>query len=265
MAGPRLRTVRKQRDWSVVVVCALSLSICLQCVAAAIWSPLCQVTPASVQVNVSSHYRRLEILALIERDLPISIARVPSDRWRKAIGAIPWVRDVTIKVIPPKTVGIHVTDRIGYAKVQGAQGDFVVVDSGLVPFNLVQAADQNLPVIKLLQYGDLSTFEPGRRLLSESRLQVVSTIREWLNRNPAITDSIIIMRNDSTRLVLSHSATDVLLGSSRRLSEKLATLGILIANDPEIVKSRKYLKINLYSDEFPALVKRTDAVNNVNL
>lgn len=263
--GPRLRTVKKQREWSFLVVCILSFCICVQCVAAALWSPLCRVTPESVQINVSPQYTREEVLALIERDLPISIARVPINRWRKAIGAIPFVKDVKIKLIPPKTVDIHLMDRNGYAKVQGSQGGLVVVDSGFVPFSLAQHEDKTFPVVKLLQYGDLSTFEPGRRLLSESRLQVVSTIREWLNRNTAITDSIIIMRNDNTRIVLSHSGTDVLLGSSRRLSEKLATLGILIANDPEIVKSSKYLKINLYSDEFPALVKRTDAVNNVNL
>ena len=87
----------------------------------------------------------------------------------------------------------------------------------------------------------------------------VQTITKWLSEHPEIAASSINIQNNHLAFVISKSNVNVLLGTPRRLIEKLDSLQILVEKRPDLLTSRKYSAVNLFSDEYPALVVRSES------
>jgi hypothetical protein len=132
-----------------------------------------------------------------------------------------------------------------------------VLDGELVPFRNATAEDEGLP--KLVLQSEDANPEFGVCVTDAAQVMGVQTITKWLSEHPEIAASSINIQNNHLAFVISKSNVNVLLGTPRRLIEKLDSLQILVEKRPDILTSRKYSAVNLFSDEYPALVVRSES------
>jgi len=132
-----------------------------------------------------------------------------------------------------------------------------VLDSDLVPFRTVEPTDDSLPTL-VFQSSEVKP-ELGVSITDASQINGVKTIMKWLNEHSDISVAALNIQNQHLSFVMKPSNVTVLLGTPRRLDEKLDSLEILIVKRPDLLSSRKYAAVNLFSDEYPALVIRSSS------
>jgi hypothetical protein len=126
-----------------------------------------------------------------------------------------------------------------------------------VPFRSAQPTDVSLPSL-VLQSGEVKP-ELGVSISDTAHVNGVKTIMKWLNEHSDISVASLNIQNQHLSFVMKPSNVTVLLGTPRRLDEKLDSLEILIEKRPDLLSSRKYAAVNLFSDEYPALVIRSNS------
>jgi len=259
LSAARLRSKKRTKDMSKSVVACLVLLLAGQVVAALYMSPMFAVTSSTVSVKASPLCTESEIRSLIQADLPRSVMRLPIARWSDALGNLPVVKSVTITTGFPNRLNIVVKDR--QPQLVSDLGDIgrCALDSELVPFRLAGDGDNKLPNLQL--QSDITN--PGFGISVADKVQVagIQTILKWLGEHPDVTASSLNIQNKHVSFVIQSSNVNVLLGTPRRLREKLDSLEILIEKRPDLLTSHKYSAVNLFSDEYPALVTRSNPVD----
>ena len=256
-SASKLRTKKRSRDMSRTVVAGLVALLIIQMVAALYLSPMFSVTPNSVTIRSSPLCSEAQIRSLIQPDLPRSIVRLPVARWKDAICNIPVVKSTVIKSVFPNRVVVELRDRhpvmVSDLGILGS----CVLDSDLVPFRTVEPTDDSLPTL-VFQSSEVKP-ELGVSITDASQINGVKTIMKWLNEHSDISVAALNIQNQHLSFVMKPSNVTVLLGTPRRLDEKLDSLEILIVKRPDLLSSRKYAAVNLFSDEYPALVIRSSS------
>ena len=255
----RLRTKKRTSDVSKSVVTCLVILLVAQATAALYFSPIFAVSSATFSVHASPLCTESEIRNLIQPDLPRSIMRLPASRWSDALGNIPVVKSAVITTSFPNRLNIVVKDRQPRL-VSDLDGlGPIVLDAELVPFRSVVDGDDGLPNL-ILQSG-LPNPVMGVCVAEKAQVAGIQTIMKWLAGHPNVGVASLNIQNKHLAFVIKPSNVNVLLGTPRRLQEKLDSLEILIEKRPEILTSRKYSAVNLFSDEYPALVTRSNSVD----
>ena len=257
LSAARLRTKKRGRDLSKSVVAGLITLLLVQGAAALYLSPVFAVSSESLSVTASPLCTESEIRNLIQPELPKSIMRLPTSRWSDALGNIPAVKSAQISIGFPNKLNVVVVDR--QARLVSDLGSLgnCVLDGELVPFRNATAEDEVLP--KLVLQSEDANPEFGVCVTDAAQVMGVQTITKWLSEHPEIAASSINVQNNHLAFVISKSNVNVLLGTPRRLIEKLDSLQILVEKRPDLLTSRKYSAVNLFSDEYPALVVRSES------
>ena len=257
LSAARLRTKKRGRDLSKSVVAGLITLLLVQGAAALYLSPVFAVSSESLSVTASPLCTESEIRNLIQPELPKSIMRLPTSRWSDALGNIPAVKSAQISIGFPNKLNVVVVDR--QARLVSDLGSLgnCVLDGELVPFRNATAEDEGLP--KLVLQSEDTNPEFGVCVTDAAQVMGVQTITKWLSEHPEIAASSINVQNNHLAFVISKSNVNVLLGTPRRLIEKLDSLQILVEKRPDLLTSRKYSAVNLFSDEYPALVVRSES------
>ena len=257
LSAARLRTKKRGRDLSKSVVAGLITLLLVQGAAALYLSPVFAVSSESLSVTASPLCTESEIRNLIQPELPKSIMRLSTSRWSDALGNIPAVKSAQISIGFPNKLNVVVVDR--QARLVSDLGSLgkCVLDGELVPFRNATAEDEGLPKL-VLQSEDVNP-EYGVCVTDAAQVMGVQTITKWLSEHPEIAASSINVQNNHLAFVISKSNVNVLLGTPRRLVEKLDSLQILVEKRPDLLTSRKYSAVNLFSDEYPALVVRSES------
>jgi hypothetical protein len=257
LSAARLRTKKRSRDLSKTVVAGLITLLLVQGASALYLSPLFAVSVESLDVKASPLCTESEIRNLIQPELPRSIMRLPTSRWSDALGNIPAVKSAKITISFPNKLNVIVVDR--QARLVSELGSLgkCVLDGDLVPFRTAVPADDLLPSLILQS----ENFKPDFGVCVADGAQVagVHTLTKWLNDHPDVSAASINIQNNHLAFVISKSNVNVLLGTPRRLREKLDSLAILVEKRPDLLTSRKYSAVNLFSDEYPALVIRSES------
>jgi hypothetical protein len=260
LSAGRLRPKKRTRDISKSVVGCLLLLLVGQVIAALYMSPIFAVTPSTVNVKASPLCTETEIRSLIQPDLPRSVIRLPIARWSDALRNLPVVKSATISTGFPNRLNIVVKDRQPQLVSDLGVLGRCILDADLVPFRLAGDADQKLP--KLVLQSDVADQEFGVCVADDdAQVAGIQTILKWLGEHPDVTASSLNIQNKHVAFVIQPSNVNVLLGTPRRLREKLDSLEILIEKRPDLVTSHKYSAVNLFSDEYPALVSRSNPVD----
>lgn len=254
----KLRTKKRSRDVSRTVVAGLVVVMIVQAVAALYLSPIFAVTHDSVTVKASPLCTESQIRSFIQPDLPRSILRLPVARWTDAICNLPVVKSAKITTSFPNRIFVEVKDRQPLLVSDLGMLGSCVLDSDLVPFRLAEPTDVTLPSL-VVQSGEVKP-ELGMSISDTAHVTGVKTIMKWLNHHRDISVASLNIQNQHLSFTLKPSNVTVLLGTPRRLDEKLDSLEILIEKRPELLSSRKYAAVNLFSDEYPALVLRSNSV-----
>ena len=254
----KLRTKKRSRDVSRTVVAGLVVVMIVQAVAALYLSPIFAVTHDSVTVKASPLCTESQIRSFIQPDLPRSILRLPAARWTDAICNLPVVKSAKITTSFPNRIFVEVKDRQPLLVSDLGMLGSCVLDSDLVPFRLAEPTDVTLPSL-VVQSGEVKP-ELGMSISDTAHVTGVKTIMKWLNHHRDISVASLNIQNQHLSFTLKPSNVTVLLGTPRRLDEKLDSLEILIEKRPELLSSRKYAAVNLFSDEYPALVLRSNSV-----
>lgn len=254
----KLRTKKRSRDVSRTVVAGLVAVMIVQAVAALYLSPIFAVTHDSVTVKASPLCTESQIRSFIQPDLPRSILRLPVARWTDAICNLPVVKSAKITTSFPNRIFVEVKDRQPLLVSDLGMLGSCVLDSDLVPFRLAEPTDVTLPSL-VVQSGEVKP-ELGVSISDTAHVTGVKTIMKWLNHHRDISVASLNIQNQHLSFTLKPSNVTVLLGTPRRLDEKLDSLEILIEKRPELLSSRKYAAVNLFSDEYPALVLRSNSV-----
>ena len=254
----KLRTKKRSRDVSRTVVAGLVAVMIVQAVAALYLSPIFAVTHDSVTVKASPLCTESQIRSFIQPDLPRSILRLPAARWTDAICNLPVVKSAKITTSFPNRIFVEVKDRQPLLVSDLGMLGSCVLDSDLVPFRLAEPTDVTLPSL-VVQSGEVKP-ELGMSISDTAHVTGVKTIMKWLNHHRDISVASLNIQNQHLSFTLKPSNVTVLLGTPRRLDEKLDSLEILIEKRPELLSSRKYAAVNLFSDEYPALVLRSNSV-----
>jgi hypothetical protein len=237
----------------------LVILLVAQATAALYFSPIFAVSSATLSVHASPLCTESEIRNLIQPDLPRSIMRLPASRWSDALGNIPVVKSAVITTSFPNRLNIVVKDRQPRL-VSDLDGlGPIVLDAELVPFRSVVDGDDGLPNL-ILQSG-LPNPVMGVCVAEKAQVAGIQTIMKWLAGHPNVGVASLNIQNKHLAFVIKPSNVNVLLGTPRRLQEKLDSLEILIEKRPEILTSHKYSAVNLFSDEYPALVTRSNSVD----
>lgn len=258
ISASKLRTKKRSRDVSRTVVAGLVVVMIVQAVAALYLSPFFAVTHESVTVKASPLCTESQIRSFIQPDLPRSILRLPVARWTDAICNLPVVKSAKITTSFPNRIFVEVKDRQPLLVSDLGMLGSCVLDSDLVPFRLAEPTDVTLPSL-VVQSGEVKP-ELGVSISDTAHVTGVKTIMKWLNHHRDISVASLNIQNQHLSFTLKPSNVTVLLGTPRRLDEKLDSLEILIEKRPELLSSRKYAAVNLFSDEYPALVLRSNSV-----
>lgn len=258
VSASKLRTKRRSRDVSRTVVTGLVFVMIAQAGAALYLSPIFAVTPDAVTVKASPLCSETQIRSFIQPDLPQSIVRLPVSRWTDAICHLPVVKSANIKTSFPNRVSVEVADRqpmlVSNLGVLGS----CVLDGDLVPFRSAEPTDTALPSL-VVQSGDVKP-ELGVSISDAAHVNGVRTIMKWMSNHRDVSVASLNIQNQHLSFTLMPSNVTVLLGTPRRLEEKLDSLEILVEKRPDLLSSRKYAAVNLFSDEYPALVLRSNSV-----
>lgn len=258
VSASKLRTKRRSRDVSRTVVTGLVFVMIAQAVAALYLSPIFAVTPDAVTVKASPLCSETQIRSFIQPDLPQSIVRLPVSRWTDAICHLPVVKSANIKTSFPNRISVEVADRqpmlVSNLGVLGS----CVLDGDLVPFRSAEPTDTALPSL-VVQSGDVKP-ELGVSISDAAHVNGVRTIMKWMSNHRDVSVASLNIQNQHLSFTLMPSNVAVLLGTPRRLEEKLDSLEILVEKRPDLLSSRKYAAVNLFSDEYPALVLRSNSV-----
>jgi hypothetical protein len=257
-SASRLRTKKRTSDVSKSVVSALILVLVGQAGAALYFSPIFAVSPATVSVQASPLCTESEIQRLIQPDLPRSIMRLPTSRWSDALENITVVKSALITTRFPNRLTIVVKDRQPQLVCNLDGLGPHVLDADLVPFRSVVDGDDRLPVLSL--QSNIDTPELGVCVADKAQVMGIQIILNWLTNHPKVAVSSLNIQNKHLAFVIKSSNVNVLLGTPRRLEEKLDSLEVLIDKRPDLLTSRKYSAVNLFSDEYPALVTRSNSV-----
>ena len=257
LSAARLRTKKRSRDLSKSVVVGLITLLAVQGASALYLSPIFAITSESLFVTSSPLCTESEIRNLIQPDLPKSIMRLPTSRWTDALGNIPAVKSAKISIGFPNKLNVVVVDRQACLVSDLGSLGKCVLDGDLVPFRNAVAEDKSLPTLVLAS----DNFKPDFGVCVTDAAQVagIQTITKWLSNHPNVAASSINIQNSHLAFVISQSNVNVLLGTPRRLREKLDSLEILVDKRPDLLTSRKYSAVNLFSDEYPALVIRSES------
>ncbi len=260
VSASKLRTKKRSRDFSRTIVTTLSASIIAQAIAALYLSPFFSVTTESVSIRASPLCSEAQVRSLIHADLPRSIVRIPAQRWKDALSNLPAVKSATIRSSFPNRVSIEVRDRQPLLVSDLGLLGSCVLDSDLVPFRTVQPIDSTLPT--LVVKDRKAAPELGVSVADTAHVNGISTIMKWLRNHNDVSIAALTLHNQHLSFVIKPSNVTVMLGTPRRLDEKLASLDILLRKRPDLLSSRKYSAINLFSDEYPALVIRSNSGEN---
>ena len=260
LSAARLRSKKRTRDISKSVVGGLLLLLVGQVTAALYLSPMFAVSSSTVSVKASPLCTESEIRSLIQPDLPRSVMRLPISRWSDALENLPVVKSATITTGFPNRLNIVVKDRQPQLVSDLGVIGRCTLDTDLVPFRLAGDADQKLP--KLVLQSDIANQEFGVCVADDdAQVAGIQTILKWLGEHPDVAASSLNIQNKHLAFVIQPSNVNVLLGTPRRLREKLDSLEILIDKRPDLLTSHKYSAVNLFSDEYPALVTRSNSVD----
>lgn len=257
VSASKLRTKKRSRDFSRTIVTLLSASIIVQAIVALYLSPFFTVTTESVSIRASPLCSEAQVRSLIQADLPRSIVRIPALRWNDALSNLPSVKSATIRSSFPNGVSIEVRDRQPLLVSDLGLLGSCVLDSDLVPFRTVQPTDSTLPT--LVVKDRKAAPELGVSVADSAHVNGISTIMKWLRNHNDVSIAALTLQNQHLSFVMKPSNVTVMLGTPRRLDEKLATLDILLRKRPDLLSSRKYSAVNLFSDEYPALVIRSNS------
>jgi cell division septal protein FtsQ len=257
LSTTRLRTKKRARDISKTIVSGLLVALVIQLIGALYYSPILSVTADSLSVTASLLCPESNIRGLLEPDLPRSIMRLPTQRWIDALENIPAVKSASIKSGFPNRVAVKVIER--QPRLQADLGELgkCVLDTDLVPFRLAETKDNLLPIVELQPTGVDPKF--GTSIVDKSQIAGVITILTWISKHPNVSANSISIQNKHLSFVIRSSNVNVLLGTPRRLEEKLDSLDVIIKKRPEILETKKYAAVNLFSDEYPALVLRSNS------
>jgi cell division septal protein FtsQ len=259
LSAARLRSKKRTRDISKSVVGGLFLLLGGQVVAALYMSPIFAVSASTVSVKASPLCTESQIRSLIQPDLPQSVVRLPLARWSDALGNLPVVKSATITTGFPNRVNIVVKDRQPQVVSELGVIGRCTLDADLIPFRLAGEADQKLP--NLVLQSDVTNPEFGVSVADKAQVAGIQTILKWLGEHPDVAASSLTIQNKNLSFVVQPSNVNVLLGTPRRLREKLDSLEVLIEKRPDLLTSHKYSAVNLFSDEYPALVSRSNPVD----
>lgn len=257
ISASKLRTKKRSRDISRTVVTGLVAVVLVQAVAALYLSPIFAVTPDAVTVKASPLCSEAQIRSFIQPDLPRSIVRLPVARWTDAICNLPVVKSAKITTSFPNRIFVEVKDRQPLLVSELGMLGSCVLDSDLVPFRLAEPTDVSLPSL-VVQSGEVKP-ELGVSISDTAHVNGVKAIMKWLNDHRDISVVSVNIQNQHLSFIMKPSNVTVLLGTPRKLDEKLDSLEILIEKRPDLLSSRKYAAVNLFSDEYPALVLRSNS------
>lgn len=257
ISASKLRTKKRSRDISRTVVTGLVAVVLVQAVAALYLSPIFAVTPDAVTVKASPLCSEAQIRSFIQPDLPRSIVRLPVARWTDAICNLPVVKSAKITTSFPNRIFVEVKDRQPLLVSELGMLGSCVLDSDLVPFRLAEPTDVSLPSL-VVQSGEVKP-ELGVSISDTAHVNGVKAIMKWLNDHRDISVASVNIQNQHLSFIMKPSNVTVLLGTPRKLDEKLDSLEILIEKRPDLLSSRKYAAVNLFSDEYPALVLRSNS------
>lgn len=261
LSATRLRTKKRKRDISKTVVGVLISVLIAQAIAALYYSPFFTVTAESVTVKSTPLCPDSIVRSLVQPDLPRSVVRLPVQRWNDALENIPAVKSASIVIRFPNRLNVRIVERLPCLKADLGPLGMCVLDSDLIPFRVAESGDNNLPTVRL-QSADVVP-ELGTSIGDKAQVAGVNVILEWMSNHPNIAVSSINIQNKHLAFTFRSSDVNVLLGTPRRLEEKLASLDILLKKRPELLTSRKYSSVNLFSDEYPALVFRSNTSNKI--
>lgn len=261
LSATRLRTKKRKRDISKTVVGVLISVLIAQAIAALYYSPFFAVTAETVTVKSTPLCPDSIVRSLVQPDLPRSVVRLPVQRWNDALENIPAVKSASIVIRFPNRLNVRIVERLPCLKADLGTLGMCVLDSDLIPFRVAESGDNNLPTVRL-QSADVVP-ELGTSIGDKAQVAGVNVILEWMSNHPNIAVSSINIQNKHLAFTFRSSDVNVLLGTPRRLEEKLASLDILLKKRPELLTSRKYSSVNLFSDEYPALVFRSNTSNKI--
>ncbi len=261
LSATRLRTKKRKRDISKTVVGVLISVLIAQAIAALYYSPFFAVTAETVTVKSTPLCPDSIVRSLVQPDLPRSVVRLPVQRWNDALENIPAVKSASIVIRFPNRLNVRIVERLPCLNADLGTLGMCVLDSDLIPFRVAESGDNNLPTVRL-QSADVVP-ELGTSIGDKAQVAGVNVILEWMSNHPNIAVSSINIQNKHLAFTFRSSDVNVLLGTPRRLEEKLASLDILLNKRPELLTSRKYSSVNLFSDEYPALVFRSNTSNKI--
>lgn len=254
-SAARLRTKKRARDVSKTVVVGLLGILVAQAVAALYFSPVFAVRPDTLAVRATPLCSESDVRSLINADLPRSVMQLPTQRWVDALETIPAVKSATITTRFPNRVNVSIMERQACLQANLGELGSCVLDQDLIPFRVVEAKDASLPIV------DFQSIETspslGASLIDKTQVDAVQTILKWISRHADISITSIKIQNKHLAFTIKASNVNVMLGTSRRLTEKLDSLEVIIKKRPDLLTSHKYAAVNLFSDEYPALVLRS--------
>lgn len=168
------------------------------------------LTINNVIVTGTNRMAQGEALALLDGLRGVSVVTVDLEEWRQKLLSAPWVADVAMRRVFPRTVSVVITERqpLGIGRIRNAL--YLIDRSGVVIDEFgPKYADFDLPIIDGLTGGDGATEEArallaGRILADLQRRPDVSRLVSQIDVSNA-SDAVVLLKDDTA---LVHTGDD---------------------------------------------------------
>lgn len=207
--GKKRRWVPSWRTMAIIAVVAIGALYVVSRVAGFVLKAEA-LTVNTITVKGTHRMAQGEALALLDGLRGASMVTVDLDNWREKLLAAPWVDDVAMRRVFPRTVSVVITERqpLGLGRIR--DGLYLIDRDGIVIDEFGPTyAEFDLPIIDGLSGGDGATDEAravlaGRILADLQRRRDLANLVSQIDVSNA-NDAIVILKNDT---VLVHTGND---------------------------------------------------------
>jgi cell division protein FtsQ len=256
-ARSRARSRLRQQKYSPVRTrrrALLLLASVLVCstAAALFTSPALCIRTVSLRIDgISLTPEQSEAVAIAKTAERTNLLRAPAAALQSKISRLPWVREATVRRAWPNTLTVAVKARTPIALLETTNG-FVEIDAERYPIRAA-SADSILPRIKIEGTTDCRL---GASVDTPEAASAALAALEAGGSSPLPIQSIRIDADQKVWLTMSEGV-EVRIGHQMGLPERLTLLRRIYQSDPKIAE--KVARINLVSDEYPAVTPRRGA------
>ena len=260
------RPNHRKVDWARVLLRVATAGLCVEIVAALLFSPRLWVRSVSFAGNATVPTERLAARLAVPANANLLTFLTRSRKLLAVLRAEPGVARVLIRPTLAPGLAITVRERTPFAAVKfdSDPGRWYTLDARRVPFRVFDALPEaGLPLVSVATRGAVSATSAAKPMLGRvcdaPGLADVGTCLAWATAQGANFPVEKVSIDNAGKLCLNRAGgMKVLLGPGLELSDKLNTLSLLLNKRMDLRGSAPttIAAVNLYAYDAPALVPR---------